>query len=161
MISSGVRRNRGFISAGLLASHRKLRPRRYGSHKKQQQFQFKNIRFQLYNAVQQSWAQQINNPPILLTDDDVKNWLTFKVNKLQNNQLYFWYATKFNWIPLWATESEFLLLNFNKIKYDKVNFTQFTKASWIAKNSVKPEDVKRLLHRFQIRRMLLTKCNLL
>ena len=80
----------------------------------------------------------------------MKNWLTFKVDKLQFNQLYFWYATKFDWIPLWATENEFLLLNFNKIKYEKVNFTQFTKASWIAKNSVKPEDVKRLLHRFQI-----------
>ena len=85
MISSIVRRNRGFISAGLLASHRKLRPRRYGSYRQQQQpqFQFKEVRFQLYNAVQQSWAQQINNPPILLTDEDIKNWLTFKVNKLR------------------------------------------------------------------------------
>ena len=100
MISLAARRNGGFISASLLASHRKLRPRRYGSHKQQQQYNFKDVRFQLYNGVQQSWAKQIDKAPILLTDNDIKNWLTFKVNKLKYNQLYFWHATKFAWIPL-------------------------------------------------------------
>ena len=40
--------------------------------------------------------------------------------------------------------------NLHGFLYDKVNYTQFTKANWISKNSVKPEDVKQLLQRFQI-----------
>ena len=52
--------------------------------------------------------------------------------------------------PLWAGENKFLLLNFNKLKYDKVNYTQFTNANWIKKHSVPPEAVKILLKKFQI-----------
>ena len=150
-LSSLVRKSRGFIPAtSLLASHRKLRPRRTGSNRRQPQFNLQQKRFQLYNEVNKSWAIQIDQPPILLTEEDIKNWLVFRTNKLKRNQLYFWHATKFDWVPLWASENEFLLINFNKIKYDKINYTQFTKASWIKHNSVKPEAMKLLLKQFQI-----------
>ena len=104
----------------------------------------------MYNDVNKSWAIQIDQPPILLTEENIKNWLVFRTDKLKKNQLYFWHATKFDWVPLWAGENEFLLTNFNKIKYDKINYTQFTKASWIKHNSVKPEAVKLLLKHFQL-----------
>ena len=150
-LSSLVRKNRGFIPASsLLTSHRKLRPRRIRSNRQQPQFNLQKKRFQLYNEINKSWAIQIDQIPILLTEEDIKNWLTFRTNKLKKNQLYFWHATKFDWVPLWAIENEFLLINFNKIKYDKINYTQFTKANWIKHNSVKPEAVKILLKHFQL-----------
>ena len=125
----------GFIRASkLLQSHRKTRSRRLQQQAKYQQpsFRFTNVnRFQLYNQGQRTWAAQIDQPPILLTEQDIKNWLSFKVDKLQNNQLYIWHATQFDWIPLWACDKGFLLINLNILKYDKVSFLQFTKAAWI------------------------------
>ena len=36
------------------------------------------------------------------------------------------------------------------MNYDKVNYTQFTKANWIKEHSVSPEAIKILLNKFQI-----------
>ena len=95
MLSSLARKNRGFVPASSLASHRKLRPRRHQSYQQRQQlYQYNNVRFQLYNSIQQTWAKQINKIPILLTDEDIKNWLSFRTGKLKFNQLYFWHAKK-------------------------------------------------------------------
>ena len=82
MLSSLVRKNRGFSPASaLLASHRKLRPRRIRS-KNQLQFRLPTKRFQLYNTINKSWAKQIDQVPILLTEEDIKNWLVFRTTKL-------------------------------------------------------------------------------
>ena len=148
--SSLGRRNKGFIPSSLLASHRKLRPRRNQSYKYPQLYQYNNVKFRLYNAIQQTWAKQIDKIPILLTEEDIKNWLTFRTDKLKFNQLYIWHATKFDWIPLWANENEFILPDHNSIQYDKVNYTQFTKANWITQNSVSPEAIKKLMNKFDI-----------
>ena len=85
---------------------RKTRSCRQTRQLKQQQplYRFNNNnRFQLFNKTQKKWAEQIDKPPLILTEDDLKNWLTFKVDKLIENQLYFWHATQFDWIPLWYT----------------------------------------------------------
>ena len=115
------------------------------------QFKYKNNnRFQLFNSNENTWAAQINKPPILLAERDLKNWLVFKTNELVENQLYLWHATKFDWVPLWSCKKGFLLLNLNILKFDKVNFTQFTKAGWIRENSVSPKQVKILLNTHNI-----------
>ena len=144
-----------FIPASHLNnSHRKLRPRRVQqiiNNQRQKAFAaFNKTRFQLFNSTTQTWAIQIDNAPILLIEQDIKKWLSFKVDQLKQNQLYLWHATKFDWIPLWACENEFLLLNLNKLKYDKVNYVQFTKANWIRDNSVSPNAIKILLTKFKI-----------
>ena len=67
---------------------------------------YNNKPFQLYNEQQQSWANQIDQPPILLAAQDIHNWLTFRTNHLQQQRLYLWHATKFDWIPLWASQKD-------------------------------------------------------
>ena len=145
MNSFGIKRS-GFRHASTFIQHRKLRPRRVQQIINQQREKsfthFNKTRFQIFNSTTQTWANQIETAPILLIEQDIKKWLRFKVNSLKRNQLYLWHATKFDWIPLWACENEFLLLNINKLRYDKVNFIQFTKASWIRENSVPPEAIK-------------------
>ena len=144
----------GFVRASnLLQSHRKTRNRRLQQQARYQQptFRFKNTnRFQLYNQGQRTWAVQIDKPPKLLSEQDLKNWLSFKVNKLDKNQLYLWHATQFDWVPLWACDKGFLLINLNFIKFDKVNFLQFTKAAWIKENAVSLDAVKMLLKQYHI-----------
>ena len=145
---------RGFVPASSLIQHRKLRPRRIQNivnrSRQQSYVAFNRSRFQLFNSTTNTWAIQIDNAPILLIEQDIKKWRSFKAGKLKNNQLYLWHATKFDWVPLWTCENEFLLLNINKLKYDKVNFIQFTKANWIRDNSVSPKAVKILLKQFNI-----------
>ena len=61
------------------------------------------------------------------------------------------HATQFDWIPVWSTKKGFLLMNLDIVKYDNVNFYQFTKANWIKQNSVTSESIQALLQRFNIR----------
>ena len=144
----------GFVRASkLVQSHRKTRKRQLQQQARYQQPTFRfinNNRFQLYNQGQRKWANQIDKPPILLTEQELKNWLSFKVNKLKENQLYLWHATQFDWVPLWSCDKGFLLINLNIIKFDKVNFLQFTKAAWIKENAVALDAVKILLKQFHI-----------
>ena len=107
-------------------------------------------RFQIYNKVSKTWANQIDESPILLTVNDIKNWHTFRTDKLQQHRLYLWHATQFDWIPIWTTKNGCLLMNLNILKYDDVNYHQFTKANWIKQNSVDPESIKELLQKFNI-----------
>ena len=68
---------------------------------------YKNKPFQLYNEQQQQWAKQIDQPPIQLASQDIQDWLTFRTNSLQQQRLYLWHATKFDWIPLWSSQKGF------------------------------------------------------
>ena len=42
-------------------------------------------RFQIYNKVSKTWASQIDESPILLPIQDIKNWRTFRTEKLQQH----------------------------------------------------------------------------
>ena len=107
-----------FIPASNLVQHRKLRPRRVqqlvNRSRQQSYVAFNRSRFQIFNSTTNTWAVQIDKAPILLIEQDIKKWRSFKVSNLKNNQLYLWHATKFDWVPLWTCENEFLLLNINK-----------------------------------------------
>ena len=106
--------------------------------------------FNLYNDSQQTWAKQINQPPILLKSEQIQNWNTFKVQQLKLNRLYLWYVSKFEWIPMWSTENGFLLNNYKFISYDCINIKQLTKSNWIQQNSVSDSEVKLLFAKFNI-----------
>ena len=81
---------------------------------------YNNQSFQLYDEQQQSWANQIDQPPILLASQDIQNWLSFRTNHLQQQRLYLWHATKFDWIPLWASQKGFQLIEQDILPYDKI-----------------------------------------
>ena len=104
----------------------------------------------LYNKVSKTWAVQINQSPILLSITDIKNWASFRANKLKTHRLYLWHATRFDWIPLWSTKKGFLLMDLNMLNYDNTNYNQLTKANWVKVNSVSPDCIKILLQRFNI-----------
>ena len=84
-------------------------------------------RFQIYNSVSKTWAGQINQSPILLTVNDIKNWTTFRVKNLKMHRLYLWHATQFDWIPVWSTKKGCLLMNLDILKFDNVNYHQLKK----------------------------------
>ena len=111
----GISQNRQFRSALNLCkqayeSEKRYRTRNFAKFQKpQQKYAYKKQPFQLYNENQKTWAIQVDQAPILLSLQDIKQWLTFRTNTLKRNQLYIWHATQFDWIPLWAMENEFLL----------------------------------------------------
>ena len=92
----------GFQPASNLLRNARLRQRHVFKQSKIQYSHKLNLkRFQLYNKVSKTWAIQINQTPILLSINDIKEWLFFRTDKLKMNQLYLWLATRFDWIPLW------------------------------------------------------------
>ena len=114
MITRSMSRSKKFQSALQLAkqaysTEKRNQTRSYASFKQhqhnQQQRRFKpqNQPFQLYNDTQKTWANQIDTQPILLTEQDIQKWLTFKTEKLQKHKLYLWHATQFDWVPLWSS----------------------------------------------------------
>ena len=105
--------------------------------------------FQLWNNKTNTWNPRITKTiPIILTERDLINWQHFKTQKIQFNQLYLWYATPTQWIPLWALESGFLLLNANVIRYTDVSIEQFTTTKWINLNSTSSKCISQLLGAF-------------
>ena len=74
-------------------------------------------RFQIYNKVSKTWASQIDQSPILLTESDIKNWHTFRIDKIQQHRLYLWHATQFDWVPIWTTKKRMFI---NEFEYFKV-----------------------------------------
>ena len=141
----------GFQPASNLLQNARLRQQHVFKKSKIQHSHKLNLkRFQLYNKVSKTWAIQINQSPILLSINDIKEWLSFRTDKLKMNQLYLWHATQFDWIPLWSTKNGFLLMDLNMLNYDNTNYNQLTLASWVKANSVSPESVKILLQRFNI-----------
>ena len=83
----------------------------------------------VYHTVAKTWVNQINQSPILLTNNDIRNWRSYRTNKLKTHQIYLWHATKFDWIPVWTTEKGFLLMNLDIMKYENVNYNNFTNAN--------------------------------
>ena len=115
----------GFQPASNLLKNARLRQRRVFKQSKIQYSHKLNLkRFQLYNKVSKTWAIQINQSPILLSINDIKEWLSFRTDKLKMNQLYLWHATRFDWIPLWSTKNGFLLMDLNMLNYDNTNYNQ-------------------------------------
>ena len=106
----------------------------------------KIAKFQLWNNQSNAWNERVlKKPPTILTERDLINWQHFKTQKLQFNHLYLWYATPTEWIPLWALESGFLLINTNIIRYSDVSINQFTTSKWIKLNSLPTNCISQLL----------------
>ena len=76
--------NKKFRSALNLAkqaydNEKRYRTRNYTKFQQQQQkYAYQQQPFQLYNEQQKTWAQQIDKIPILLTSQDIKQWLNFR-----------------------------------------------------------------------------------
>ena len=106
---------------------------KFQQHQQQQQqkrYNYQNKPFQLYNENQQTWANQIDTSPIVLSAQDIQKWLVFRTNTLQQHKLYLWHATQFDWIPLWSMENGFLLTGMDRLPYDNVSYNQLTKSKW-------------------------------
>ena len=75
----------GFQPASTLLK-RQTRPRNLWNYNKISYTNRMNIkRFQLYNNVTKTWAKQINQSPILLTESNIKNWRSFRANNLKTH----------------------------------------------------------------------------
>ena len=106
----------------------------------------KIAKFQLWNNQTNTWNERVlKKIPIILTERDLINWQHFRTQKLNFNKLYLWYATPTDWIPLWALESGFLLLNTNFIRYTDASINQFTTSKWIKLNSLSTKCISQLL----------------
>ena len=103
-------------------------------------------KFQLWNNQSHTWNNRVlKKTPTILTERDIINWQYFKTQKLKFNHLYLWYATPTEWIPLWALESGFLLIDTNFIRYSDVSINQFTTTKWIKLNSLPTKCISQLL----------------
>ena len=160
-VGIGTSRNRLFQSALQMAKQAYPNEKRYKTrsftkfqqHQQQQQqkrYNYQNKPFQLYNENQQTWANQIDTSPIVLSAQDIQKWLAFRTNTLQQHKLYLWHATQFDWIPLWSMENGFLLTGMDRLPYDNVSYNQLTKSKWIKQNSVTNEAIQKLLKKFNI-----------
>ena len=106
----------------------------------------KIAKFQIWNAQNGTWNSRVTKKlPTILTEKDIINWQHFKTQKLHFNQLYLWYATPTEWIPLWALESGFLLINNNFIRYADISLNQLTTTKWIKLNAISPKCIAQLL----------------
>ena len=126
-----------------------LRQQRPRQHKYKKISPTKIAKFQLWNNQTNTWNNRVlKKPPIILTERDIINWQHFQTQKLQFNQLYPWYATPTEWIPMWALESGFLLLNTNFIRYIDVSINQLTTSKWVKLNSLPTKSISQLLSVF-------------
>ena len=106
----------------------------------------KNIKkFQIWQSQAKIWNNRITNIPIMINERDLIQWQQFKTQKLKLNQLYLWRASYDEWIPLWAMDTGFLLINYEFIRYSDVSLEQFTRIKWIQLNCVSTTPINQLM----------------
>ena len=122
-------------------------------HRSKQFIQMKPCmnRFDIWDMYSEQWSNRITHSPILLTIRDVHNWKQFRVNKLQQQQLYLWRASKDEWVPMWSLKNGFLLKNRQFIPYNQITYEILISPKWV-KNTMLPTDpILQLLSYFNIR----------
>ena len=107
-------------------------------------------RFHLFDFNTNQWHRNIVDSPILLTHAQVLNWNSFRYNQLQYNQLYLWQANEWDWVPLYATNEGFLMIEQHYMSYDDVSYDQFQEDDWKWQNKVSIERIKIILRKFNI-----------
>ena len=107
-------------------------------------------KFHLFDFYNNMWHSDIKNPPILLTHNQIMDWHKFRYNELKYDQLYLWQANEFDWIPLYATNAGFLMIEKHFMNYDDVSYEQFCNQDWIWHNKISKDRLKILLQKFNI-----------
>ena len=105
-------------------------------------------KFQIWQSNAKSWNDHIISEPIMINERDIIQWQQFKTQKLKLNQLYLWRASYDEWIPLWAMDTGFLLINCNFIRYSDVSLDQFTRIKWVNLNCVSTTPINQLMAQF-------------
>ena len=109
----------------------------------------KNVKkFQIWQSHAKVWNNRITSIPIIINERDLIQWQHFKTQKLKLNQLYLWRASYDEWIPLWAMETGFLLINYEFIRYSDVSLDQFMRIKWIKLNCVSTTSINQLVAQF-------------
>ena len=73
----------------------------------------------------------------MINEKDLMQWQHFKTQKIKLNQLYLWRASYDEWIPLWAMETRFLLINY-----------EFIRVKWIQLNCISTTHINQLMTQF-------------